>query len=127
MFKRVEHVEIVSSDMKRTLNFYTEILGFDVQTRRTINAPPTEEIAFIELGGTLVEVFAIKEPAAVSNETWQVGCRRIALEVDDMDAAIAYLTDKGVQPSMATVNTETSAMSEIKDPDGIPIQLIQRK
>ncbi|MDP6632210.1 MAG: VOC family protein [Dehalococcoidales bacterium] len=127
MFKRVEHVEIVSSDMKRTLNFYTEILGFDVQTRRTINAPPTEEIAFIELGGTLVEVFAIKEPATVSNETWQVGCRRIALEVDDMDAAIAYLTDKGVQPSMATVNTETSAMSEIKDPDGIPIQLIQRK
>ncbi len=127
MFKRIEHVEIVSANMDRTLNFYTEILGFKVQTRRKVERPPTEEIAFIELGGTLLEVFAIKEPAPVSKEAWQIGCRRFAIEVDDMNAAIAYLKDKGVQTSQETVNTETSVMSEIKDPDGIAIQLIQRK
>ena len=127
MFKRIEHVEIVSSNMERTLNFYTEILGFKIQWRRKSERPPLEELAFIELGGTLIEVFAVKDPAPVSAEQWQIGCRRIALELEDMDGTIAYLKDKGVEISQEPVTTETSIMAEIKDPDGLSLQLVHRK
>ncbi|MFC1991439.1 VOC family protein [Chloroflexota bacterium] len=28
MFNKIKHIEIVSSNMDRTMNFYTEVLGF---------------------------------------------------------------------------------------------------
>jgi len=127
MFKSIEHTEIVVSNMDSTLDFYTQILGFNIQFRRKMERLPLEEIAFIELGGTLIEVFAVKDPASVSSEQWQTGCRRIAIEVDDMDSAVVYLKEKGVQISQEPVITETSVMAELKDTDGIPIQLVQRK
>ncbi|MEE8414050.1 MAG: VOC family protein [Dehalococcoidales bacterium] len=127
MFKGIEHVELVSSNMDRTLKFYTEILGFTIQFRRKTDRQPMEEIAFIELGGTLIEVLGVNAPAPVSTQQWQNGWRRIAIEVEDMDKAIAYLNEKGVKVSQEPVVTETSVMSEIKDTDGIAIQLIQRK
>ncbi|MFC2021396.1 VOC family protein [Chloroflexota bacterium] len=126
MFNRIEHVEIVSSNMERTLNFYTEILGFKIQTRRKVEGTPLEEVAFIELGGTLIEVFAVKDPAPVSTEQWRIGYRRIAIVLEDMDEAIAYLKGKGVQISQEPTVTAAAVMAEIKDPDGIAIQLIKR-
>ena len=126
MFKRIDHVEIVSSNMERTLNFYTEILGFKVQWRRKSERPPMEEIAFIELGDTLIELFSIKDPAPVSTEQWQVGCRRIALEVEDMDKLAEHLKSKGVELSIGPIAMGTTKMAEIVDPDGMSIQLMQR-
>ena len=126
MFKKIEHTEIVSSNMERTLNYYTDILGFTIQWRRTSDKPPLEEVAFIELNGTLIEVFAVKEPAPLSGGQWQIGCRRIAIELDDMNKAMDYLRGKGVEISQKPNDVGTTVMAEILDPDGMPIQLVQR-
>ncbi len=126
MFKRIDHVEIVPSNLERTLNFYTEILGFKIQWRRKSERPPLEELVFIELGGTLIELFSVKEPAPVSIEQWQVGCRKIALEVENLDKTIEYLKTKGVEPSQKPVTVGTLRRAEIKDPDGLSIELLQR-
>ncbi|MBI3040820.1 MAG: VOC family protein, partial [Chloroflexi bacterium] len=65
MFKKVEHTEIVASNMDRTLDFYTGIIGFKVLWRRKPERPPFDEIAYIELNGTLVEIFAIKNAVPI--------------------------------------------------------------
>jgi glyoxylase I family protein len=128
MFKRIDHVEIIPSDFERTLNFYIAILGFKIQMRLRLERPPLEEIVFIELGGTSIELFSVKEPAPVSIEPWQVSYRRIALEVEDIDKAIEYLKAKGVEISSGPVAVENLSLrvAAIKDPDGLPIELIQR-
>jgi catechol 2,3-dioxygenase-like lactoylglutathione lyase family enzyme len=36
MFKRIDHVEIVTDQLDRTVQFYTEILGFTVKARDRI-------------------------------------------------------------------------------------------
>ena len=128
MFKRIDHVEILPSDIERTLKFYIEILGFKIQTRLKLERPPLEEVVFIELGGTSIELFSVKEPATISIEPWQVSCRRIALEVEDLDKAIEYLKAKGVEISGSPRAVEILSLrvAEIKDPDGLPIELIQR-
>jgi glyoxylase I family protein len=128
MFKRIDHVEIIPSDFERTLNFYIAILGFKIQMRLKLERPPLEEIVFIELGGTSIELFSVKEPAPVSIEPWQVSYRRIALEVEDIDKAIEYLKAKGVEISSGPVAVENLSLrvAAIKDPDGLPIELIQR-
>ena len=33
MFKRIDHVEIVTDQLDRTVQFYTEVLGFTVKAR----------------------------------------------------------------------------------------------
>ncbi len=91
MFKRIDHVEIVPSNMERTLDFYTEILGFKFQWRRKVERPPMEEIAFIELNGSVIELFSVKETTPASTEQWQIGCRKFAIGVDDVDKAVEYL------------------------------------
>jgi glyoxylase I family protein len=128
MFKRIDHLEIVPGDFERTLNFYIEILGFKIQMRLKLERPPLEEVVFIELGGTSIELFSVKEPAPISIEPWQVSCRRIALEVEDIDKAIEYLKAKGVEISSGPVAVENLSLrvAAIKDPDGLPIELIQR-
>ncbi len=126
MFKRIDHVEIVPSNLERALNFYTEILGFKIQSRRKSERTPLQELVFIELGGTLIEMFSVKAPAPLSTEQWQVGCRKIALEVEDMDKAIEYLKTKGVEISQQPASGGTSKSAQIKDPDGLSIQLVQR-
>ena len=36
MFKRIDHVEIVTDQLDRTMQFYTEVLGFTVKARDRI-------------------------------------------------------------------------------------------
>ncbi len=126
MFKRIGHVEIIPSNLERTIDFYTGILGFKIQRRFKPERDPVEELVFIELGGTSIELFLVKNPAPASKEQWQVGCRRIAIEVEDMDKAVEYLKGKGVEISGGQATSGPSRRAEIKDPDGLSIELIQR-
>lgn len=127
MFKRIDHIEVVSSNPERTLNFYTEILGFKIQWRFKPEKAPQREIVFIDLGGTQIEMFLDRDALPSSTEQRQVGYRRIGLEVEDLDKAVEYIKAKGVEISSGPVATrENLKLAEIKDPDGLPIELIQR-
>jgi len=125
MFKRIDHVEIIPSDFERTIEFYTDILGFKIKTRRKIDRDPINEIIFIELGDTVVELISIRNPAPKSAAEWEVGYTSMAIEVEDMDRAIEYLKTKGVKISREPVVIGTSKRAEIKDPDGLTIELRQ--
>ncbi|MBA7696365.1 hypothetical protein ES703_105012 [subsurface metagenome] len=126
MFKRIDHVEIVPGDFEKSLNFYTEILGFEIQMRLKVDRPPLEELIFIKLGETSIEMFLVQNPAPASTEEWQVGCRKIAIEVEDMAQAIAHLKSKGVEIVGDIAAAETPRRAIIKDPDGLSIELLQR-
>jgi len=88
--------------------------------------PPIEELVFIELGGTMIEIFSVKEPVLLSEEIWQIGCRKFAIEVDDLDKTVDYLQSKGIELSEEIIAIESLKRAEIKDPDGLSIELIQR-
>ena len=38
MFKRIDHVEIVTDQLDRTVQFYTDVLGFRVKARDRIES-----------------------------------------------------------------------------------------
>jgi glyoxylase I family protein len=46
-------------------------------------------------------------------------------KVENMDEAIAYLRSKNVEISLGPVNLGKSKRAEIKDPDGLSIELRQ--
>ena len=71
-----------------------------------------------------LEMEKVKDPAPAS-QVPQVGYRMMAIEVDDMDKAVAYLKEKGVEISQPPVSLGPSKRGEIKDPDGLVIELRQ--
>ena len=125
MFRRIDHVEIVPSDFEKTIEFYTDILGFKVKTRRKIDRDPIQEIIFIELGDTDIELISIRDPAPKSAAEWEVGYISMAIEVEEMDSAIEFLKTKGVEIAREPYLIGTSKRAEIKDPDGLTIELRQ--
>jgi catechol 2,3-dioxygenase-like lactoylglutathione lyase family enzyme len=125
MFKRIDHVEIVPSDFERAIKFYTEVLGFKIEDRIKVDRPPLKELAFLGLGGTTLEFFSVVGPEPTSEDTWRVGCRRIALEVEDVAKAIDFLKSKGVTITREPTSSATSVRAEFEDPDGLSIEMRQ--
>mgnify|MGYP003454929424 FL=1 len=87
--------------------------------------PPMKEIVYIELGDTVLEIIAVDEPKPKSNNPWEVGYRGIALEVDNMATAVNYLKDKGIAMAQEPIDLGNSFRGEIRDPDGLIIELRQ--
>ncbi len=125
MFKRIDHIEIIPIDLERSIAFYTDILGFSVKQKMTVTAAPLEEIAYLALGDTVLELMRVKDPTITAAEPWGTGYRMMALEVEDMDAALAFLAGKGITPSWGPVTLGPSKRAEIHDCDGVPIELRQ--
>jgi catechol 2,3-dioxygenase-like lactoylglutathione lyase family enzyme len=127
MFKRIDHVEIVPSNVEKTLDYYQNILGFELKGRVQVNAPPMKEVIYLMLGDTKIEIISAERPAMKSEEAYQVGYRAIALEVEDMGNAVGYLREKGIEMARGPVDLGTSVRGEIRDPDGLTVELRQWK
>lgn len=125
MFKRIDHVELIPRDFNRAIGFYTEVLGFTVKQQLMVDAPPLEEIAYLSLGDTVLELMRVRDAASPARQPWQAGYRMMALEVGDMDQAVAFLAGKGVAITWGPVTMGTSKRAEIQDPDGNSIELRQ--
>src|SRR5258708_14133087 len=100
MFKRIDHVEIVTDQPDKTVAFYTDVLGFTVRERDRIERSGLGvpiDLVYLELGGTTVELItydgAQVDPAP---QTEHLGYRLIALEIVDMDRAVYYIMPKSV-------------------------------
>ena len=125
MFKRIDHVALVPGNIKTSLNFYQNILGFKIKKEVKPKSPMINEIVFLSLGDATLELVGAVNPAMKSNENWQIGLRGIALEVENMDETVAYLKEKKVALVGETMDTGFSLRGEIRDPDGLVIELIQ--
>jgi glyoxylase I family protein len=126
MFKRIDHVEIVTDRLGDSERFYTEVLGFTVGARDRIERPDGSvlNIAYLGLGGTTVELMSYDGvPVAPQPDQEHLGYRMMALEVEDMKDAIAYLKTKGVETVWGPVFRDTYARAEICDPNGYRIEL----
>jgi glyoxylase I family protein len=129
MFKRIDHVEIVTDQLGRTESFYTDVLGFRVKARDRIERSGLGvpiDLVYLELGGSVVELISYDgvtvDPVPQGEH---LGYRMIALEVEDMQQAADYLKQKGVEIVWGPRITEAYARAEICDPNGFHIELRQ--
>jgi len=127
IFKRVDHVEIIPRDPERTIDFYTNILNFKIKSRNEVKMPPMQEVIYLELGDTVIEIISVDDAAPKSEESWQIGYRGIALEVENMAKAVEYLKGKTIDMAVEPVDLGGSFRGEIRDPDGLIIELRQWK
>ncbi len=124
MFKRIDHIELVTADEERAVRFYTEVLGFSVRSRFTV--PGGLNLVYLDLGGTTVELMTYTESTPAPRAAGEhLGYRMMALEVDDMQRTLDALKAKGVECAWGPLVRPAYARAEIRDPDGNPIELRQ--
>ncbi len=129
MFKRIDHIELLTAAPERTVAFYTEVLGFRERERKRIPGTPfgSLDLIYLELGGTTIEVMYYPEVKAIAprGTDQRLGWQCLAIEVAEMESALILLRQKGVEVTWGPLKRPDYARAEIRDPDGNPIELRQ--
>jgi len=119
-------VAVTTADFERLLKFYAEGLGVEPAALWQNDGG---QAAMLELGRATLEIF--DEAQAQAIDKIEAGRRisghvRFALEVPDLDAAVARLVAHGaviVHPAVRTPWGDRNA--RIQDPDGLQLTLFQ--
>jgi len=129
MFKRIDHIELLTASPDRTIDFYCNALGFHERERRSIPETPLGplDLVYLELGGTTLEVMCYPDAKVIPSRSTEMrlGWQCLALEVANMDGALAMLRQKGIEATWGPLVRSDYARAEIRDPDGNPIELRQ--
>ncbi len=127
--ERVDHAAISVRDVDETTDFYMNVLGFKLLRRtRTGDAGASQSLAYVTLGDFTVEILPARPESLYEPvDQYRVGARMIALRVQDMAEAVEYFQSKGVEVSRppSPGNAFTGVRGEIKDPNGMSIELLE--
>ena len=126
------HASIRTSNMERSINFYSKFLGLKLLSRREIKETNVE-IAFLQdaqaKGGILELTFYRKQARFTQPEYEECLFDHLGFEVEDINRTIAAMRQEGIvvtdEPFQLGPNGPVIAF--IEDPDGTLIELIQRK
>lgn len=125
MFNRIDHTEIITRDMAGSIKFYTEVLGFELTSNHKMDGSRgITEISFLKLEDTSLELLEFPDAEPLPSKP-QVGYRMMAITVDDMPKAIAYLKKKGVTISREPMSLGESWRGEFLDNNGIALEIRQ--
>ena len=126
MIEAIDHVEVVTRDMEKSLDFYVNKLGFEIHNRHRFEGGMSlKEITYVKIGDVMIELMEFPNAIMPSKEGPEVGVRMFALRVGNMDEEIERLTSLGVEISQPPRPIGPSKRAEIKDPNGISIELRQ--
>jgi methylmalonyl-CoA/ethylmalonyl-CoA epimerase len=99
MIKRLNHISVAVQSVEDALRFYHDTLGLEVVETITLEDRQLK-VAFVKLGDTQIELL---EPTSQDNTVTRFlerrgpGLHHICLEVDDLPAAMAELSERGVE------------------------------
>jgi glyoxylase I family protein len=109
----VHHVSINVDDVDAALGFYTDVLGL---VQRADRPELGIEGAWLDAGGQQVHLIGAPTPQNVG--------QHFALRVDDIDASISELRDRGITVSDAMA-VGTGRQAFLEDPSGNVVELHQ--
>lgn len=121
---RIEHIAFNVPDAKQVAQWYADNLGVTV---KEMSEHPVKPQFIVDEGGNMIEFYTI--PAAPLPDYHSIHTRtlHIAFEVDDVAAVQEKLVSAGaVAQEDISVDPAGNTMGMLRDPWGIPLQLVQR-
>jgi catechol 2,3-dioxygenase-like lactoylglutathione lyase family enzyme len=138
----LDHLSVTTADIERSLGFYRDVLGLVVRSVGEVSGDAVERItgvagarllgASLDLGGgQSLELIEYARPG--EQHGWSStapGSGQIGLAVDDLDGARRRLADAGItirsEPTEVTEGGSTGRRMTVIDPDGMPVELVER-
>ncbi len=120
MIKQLAHINIGAYDLAEAEHFYCGVLGME----KVFEFIKDGELYGFYAGAgntTFVEVFI--EENEIGDQPSLL--RHLCLEVDDLDATIAEIRDRGWSISDKSFGGDNSWQAWITDPSGVQIELMQ--
>ncbi|MGI6004149.1 MAG: VOC family protein [Christensenellales bacterium] len=125
LYKGLDHIGVYTTDLQGSEDFYVKTLGFELLSRQRATRADGSEfgMCFVAAGSCEIELVEVAELPASGV------IAHIALEVEDIELAMATLKDKGVD--FPTPYGEMSILGGIKNvffsgPSGERLELVQR-
>ena len=130
MIRKLAHLNFVTNDLERIIDFYVNKLG--LQVKFTLNNKEGKPFGYYFACGdtTFLEFFdqamAVQEWGGTVQEL-NIGTRykHFCLEVTALDEFCKMLKDKGVEVSEIKMERDHSWQAWIADPDGNSIELME--
>ena len=126
MVEYMTHTAINVKNMKESLKFYREALGF--QKIFELSNPETGDpwIVYVQVcKGQFLELFYTKPEAAMTSEP-EVGLNHICFCVEDVEKTARQITDAGYELFIKPcVGCDHNKQTWVKDPNGVRIELMQ--
>jgi methylmalonyl-CoA epimerase len=132
--RRIDHVAIIVRNIEQALTFYRDTLGI---APSEIKEVPSEQvrIAFLPMGGPGGSEIELIEPLTADSSLTKFlekrgeGLHHICLEVDDIDAALQEMREKGVpvlgkEPRVAAEGR--AIFVHPKGTNGVLLELLER-
>lgn len=124
--KKVNHIAIIASDIKRSITFYADVLGFTIIRKVYREERDSWKVDLALHGDYLIELFTFPNAPQRPSYPEALGLRHLAFSVDDIEASVAELQAKGI----ATEAIRTDPITGCKcvffaDPDGLPIEFVE--
>ena len=130
---RVDHIGIAVADLEEAKKFYTEMLGMKATGEEVVEEQKVK-VCFIPSGDSeleLLESTSPDGPIAKYIEKNGEGIQHLAIRVDDIEAALADLKEKGVrlidEKPRYGAGGASIAFVHPKATGGILLELSQRK
>ncbi len=130
---RVDHIGIAVKDLEQAKKFYTEVLGMKCMGEEVVEEQKVK-VCFIPCGDSEVELLESTSPdgpIAKYIEKNGEGIQHLAIRVDDIEAALADLKEKGVrlidEKPRYGAGGASIAFVHPKATGGILLELSQRK
>ena len=126
MLDKIHHIAIICSDYVSAIKFYVDGLGFSVLSD-TVRPEKNDRIIMLSMGkdtDAQIELFIKSDAPDRPSYPEARGLRHLAFWVDDVEAFVSELKEKGIHAEEIRRDSFTGEkMTFIHDPDGLPIEL----
>lgn len=122
-FKEIHHVAIIVSDYEKSRRFYVEQLELPV-IRENYRENRGDYKLDLQAGAVELEIFGVKNPPKRVTNPEACGLRHLAFKVEDIEAAVKWLKEKGIETEPIRYDEFTGKrMTFFRDPDDLPLEL----
>ena len=124
---KVHHIAIICSDYRRSLDFYTQVLGLKVLAEN-YRADSQSYKTDLALGDEyVIELFSFPSPPMRPSHPEAAGLRHLAFAVESIDEAVHELDALGVAHENIRIDGYTGKRFVFfYDPDNQPLELYEK-
>ena len=117
------HIAVICSDYEKAKEFYIDKLGFTLE-KEFYRPASNDYLRMLRLGETVIELFIRPDAPARVNNPEAMGLRHLAFRVDDIESAVAWLNDSGIETEPIREDPYNGGrFTFFRDPDGLPLEL----
>ena len=123
MLHRQHHIAVICSDWERAREFYVNKLGFEL-IREAYRPAIGDYLRMLRLGETTIEIFIKPDYPERVNNPEAKGLRHLAFQVEDAEAAAAWLQSRGIETEPVREDLVNGGkFTFFRDPDGLPLEI----